>query len=323
MAGDGGGFASFGLRYQYFATADHFLQQLTERDDDVRGLVLTVEPTRFEQVPEDDPDEVVDYAITAEGSLTTDSVQVKASRQPSARNPLKPSAATAIFARMPGDPTSKTVLTNKPLSKRLRARCGPPASTMASQDTYELRSGPDLLGRIIHDKRTIDEVKSSVLQRIRSLRADHALGAGVRSAGLLRSELIDRIFDSAAGMSTRAIPAADVLTLLHANENEVGHALRGYDWGVPLLEVPRVVSAVRRTDELATLIEVFDASVAGRAPALAVLSGVTGFGKSARTASSPRRLKTLWRIWGSQQTRTVMSRRCSAPPSQLLPARSS
>jgi tetratricopeptide (TPR) repeat protein len=280
VAGDGGGFASFGLRYQYFATADHFLQQLTERDGDVRGLVLTVEPTRFEQVSEGDPDEVVDYAISGEGSPATDSVQVKASRQPSARNPLKPSTVTAIFAKMPGDPTSKTVLTNKPLSKRLRERCGPPASTTASQDTYELRSGQNLLGRIVHDKRTIDDVKLSVLQRIRTLRADHALGAGVRSAGLLRSQLIDRIFDSAAGMSTRAIPAAEVLELLHANENEVGHALRGYDWGLPLLEVPRVVSAVPRTDELATLIEVFDASVAGRAPALAVLSGVTGFGKS-------------------------------------------
>ncbi|MDT5115503.1 MAG: hypothetical protein QOE30_1242 [Mycobacterium sp.] len=280
VARDGGGFAAFGLRYQYFAAADHFLKQVIERDGDVSGLVLTVEPTRLEEVADGDPDEVVDYAISDAGSAADDSVQVKASRQPSVRNPLKPSAVIEIFARMSGDPTSKTVLTNKPLSKKLRERCGPPASTDESQDTYELRSGQELLGRIVHDKRTVDEVKLSVLQRIRTLRADQALEAGLRSAGLLRPLLLDRIFDSAAGMSTRTIPAAEILDLLHAKENEVGHALRGYDWGVPLLEVPRLVSAVPRTEELATLIEVFNASVDGRAPALAVLCGVTGFGKS-------------------------------------------
>ncbi|BBY46826.1 hypothetical protein MARA_02560 (plasmid) [Mycolicibacterium arabiense] len=249
--------------------------------------MLTVEPTRLEQVSDGDPDEVVDYAIAGVGgggSATAESVQVKGSRRPSARNPIKPSTVNAIFAKMSGDPTSKTVLTNKPLSKRLRERCGPPASTTASQDTYELRAGQHLLGRIVHDKRTVDDVKLSVLERIRTLRVDHALGPGVRSAGLLRSHLLDRIFDSAAGLSSRTIPAAEVLDLLHISDNEIGHALRGYDWGVPLLEVPRVVSAVPRAEELATLIEFFDASVAGRTPATVVLSGVTGFGKTTLAA---------------------------------------
>ena len=149
-----------------------------------------------------------------------------------------------------------------------------------SQETYELRSAQGLQGTIVYDKRNVGEVKQSLLQRIRALRADRALGPGLRSAGLLMAMLLDRIFDSAAGISARTISAEEILDLLQTKDTELAHALRGYDWGVPLLEVPRLVSAVPRTAELATLTELFNTSVEGRAPVLAVLCGVTGFGKS-------------------------------------------
>jgi len=48
----------------------------------------------------------------------------------------------------------------------------------------------------------------------------------------------------------------------------------------PLIEVPRLVSAVPRTTELAELTDLFSESVKTRTPKVAVLSGVTGFGKS-------------------------------------------
>ena len=283
MAGDGGGFAAFGLRYQYLAAADHLLQHLVEHGGNVSQLALVVEPTRLEDVTDGDADEVVDYAISGGDSVDYDRVQVKASRQPSGMNPLKPKTATDIFARMSAGAaltTPGTILTNKPLSKKLRERCGQPVSVNESQETYELRSAQGLQGTIVYDKRNVGEVKQSLLQRIRALRADRALGPGLRSAGLLMAMLLDRIFDSAAGISARTISAEEILDLLQTKDTELAHALRGYDWGVPLLEVPRLVSAVPRTAELATLTELFNTSVEGRAPVLAVLCGVTGFGKS-------------------------------------------
>jgi hypothetical protein len=49
---------------------------------------------------------------------------------------------------------------------------------------------------------------------------------------------------------------------------------------VPLVEVPRLVSAVPRTTELTELTALFTDSVKTRTPKVAVLAGVTGFGKT-------------------------------------------
>jgi hypothetical protein len=94
------------------------------------------------------------------------------------------------------------------------------------------------------------------------------------------SVLLDHIFDAAAGMSPNTISAARILQLLGIPDTELAHALRGFDWGAPLLEVPRLVSAVPRTDTLVELTAVFNDSTAGRTPSVAVLSGITEFGKS-------------------------------------------
>ena len=67
---------------------------------------------------------------------------------------------------------------------------------------------------------------------------------------------------------------------MHMPDAQIGHALRGFDWGVPLIEVPRLASAVARSNELEVLTGLFSDSVTGRNPTVAVLSGVTGFGKS-------------------------------------------
>jgi hypothetical protein len=205
-------------------------------------------------------------------------------------NPLKPKTASDIFARMPsrGTPTTRgIILTNKPLSKKLRQRCGPPASANGAQETYELTSRQRLVGVIIHDGRSVADVKQSLLQRIQALRRDRLLGQGIRSAGLLMAVLLDKIFDSAAGMSARTISADEILRLLSTKDNELAHTLREYDWGVPLLEVPRLVSPVPRTTGLAEVTELFNASVAGRTPASSPPSGLpTRRGLSCQVAES-------------------------------------
>jgi hypothetical protein len=81
-------------------------------------------------------------------------------------------------------------------------------------------------------------------------------------------------------MTSRRLPAADLLELVCTPDTDTAHALLRFDWGVPLVEVPRLVSGVRRTTELTELTALFTDSVKTRTPKVAVLVGVTGFGKT-------------------------------------------
>ena len=281
---DGGQIAAYGFRYQYLAAAEQILLYLVDNASDIDAISLTIEPARLDAAHsgDGDPDEVIDYTITDNGSAVQ-RTQVKASREPSASRPLRPGTVKDVFSRMgPGAPGEgpPQILTNRPPSKRLRERCGAPIWATPAQTTYEMRSAQERQGIIIHDQRSVAEVKQALLQQIRTIRGDQALGRGATSADFLMSVLLDHIFDAAAGMSPNTISAAQILQLLCTPDADLAHAMREYDWGAPLLEVPRLVSAVPRIATLAELTAVFNDSVAGRIPTVVILSGVTGFGKS-------------------------------------------
>ncbi|AFM18593.1 hypothetical protein Mycch_3868 [Mycolicibacterium chubuense NBB4] len=281
---NGGQVAAYGFRYQYLAAAEHILRYLLDHPADLGAVSLTIEPARLDARRHGgaDPDEVIDYSVNHQG-VAVQRTQVKATRQPSPSSPLLPRVATTIFARMgPGAPGEgqPQILTNRPLSKKLRKQCGAPVSTTAAQSTYGLTTDSGLQGAIVEDHRSVADVKHSLLGLIGTVRADKALGLGNRSADLLMSALVDHIFDAAAGMSANTISAHDLLELLGTPDIELAHVLRGYDWGAPLAEVPRLVSVVPRIDTLMELTAMFNDSTATRTPAVAILRGTTGFGKS-------------------------------------------
>lgn len=280
----GGRAAGFGLRYQYLATAEQMLGHLLEHASDAADITLIVEPT-----PSDITDssggedtEVIDYTINMV-ARALERTQVKSSREPSSDHPVGLAGAREIFIRM-GPAAAESgpprILTNRPLSQQLREHCGASIATTAHTSTYEVNTADGVHGLITYDNRSVAEVKEALLQRIQQLRADRALGPGLRSAGLLMPRLVDRIADAAAGMSSNTISGIDILQLLYTPDHELSHAMRRQDWGAPWLEVPRLVSAVPRVDKLGELTEVFNTSVTGRAPAVVILRGVTGFGKS-------------------------------------------
>lgn len=279
----GGREAGFGLRYQYLATAEQILIYLLEHRSDSEIITLTVEPTPSDLVESPDEDtEVIDYTINM-ADRVIERTQVKSSRNPSSNHPLGLAGATEIFTRMgPAAPDNgpPRIVTNRPLSQQLRQHCGAPISTNVHTSTYEMTTAGGVHGLITHDNRSVADVKEALLQRIQQVRADRALGPGLRSAGLLMPKLVDTIADAAAGMSSNTISGTDILKLLYTPEHELSHAMRRHDWGTPLLEVPRLVSAVPRVDKLGELTEVFNTSVKGRTPAVVILRGVTGFGKS-------------------------------------------
>lgn len=279
----GGRAAGFGLRYQYLATAEQVLQ-LLENAADPADIALVVEPSASDVggSSADVDTEAIDYTISSAAS-SVDRTQVKSSRDPSSDHPVGLAAATEIFTRMgPATRTSAPprILTNRPLSQQLREHCGDPTSTTAHTTTYEMNTSDGLHGLITHDNRDAEEVKEALLQRIRQIRADRALGPGQRSAGLLMPNLVDKIADAAAGMSSNTISGSEIMELLYTPDHELAHAMRRQDWGTPGLEVPRLVSAVPRVEILGELTEVFNASVTGRTPTVVILRGVTGFGKS-------------------------------------------
>src|SRR6478672_5716379 len=191
----GGRAAGFGLRYQYLATAEQILSYLLEHASDSEAIALTVEPTPSDTAGSggNEDTEVIDYRINM-AARAVERTQVKSSRDPSSDHPVGLAGATEIFTRMgPAAPNSgpPRILTNRPLSQQLREHCGAPTSTTAHTSTYEMTTADGLHGLITHDNRSVAEVKEALLQRIQQLRADRALGPGLRSAGLLMPKLVE------------------------------------------------------------------------------------------------------------------------------------
>lgn len=286
MTSDGGAVAAYGFRRQYLVTAEEILRLITRREIELDQLAVIIEPTRSDlpstEVVDDD---VVDFGIEVDGEIVR-RVQVKSSRVPSGMNPLKYSDAAAIFERLGTGAHDADILTNKPLAKKLAKACTAPTRSDDGGEVYSVTGQAITSGRtnparrIVRDDRTIEAVKQSVLTLVRQIRRDKATGLGEQSAALLAAMLLDTMFEAAAGLTARRWSAHDVVDMLCLPDTQIAHARRRFDWGVPLIEVPRLASAVARTNDLATLTNLFHESVAGRAPTVAVLSGTTGFGKS-------------------------------------------
>lgn len=287
MTSDGGAVASYGFRRQYLATAEEFLRLVVARGDDLTELAVIIEPTRSDLGASDvADDDVVDFAIEASGEIVR-RVQVKSSRVPSGMNPLRYSDAAAIFNRMGAGAHEAVILTNKPPAKKLVKACAPPTLSDDGSKVYSVTGQAITAGyatptrTVVWDDRRIEDVKQSVLDLVRQIRRDNAVGPGEKSAALLTAMMLDSMFEAAADLSPRRWPASEIVDLLCLPDNQVAHARRRFDWGVPLgVEVPRLASAVARTNELTTLTDLFNESAGGRIPQVAVLSGTTGFGKS-------------------------------------------
>jgi tetratricopeptide (TPR) repeat protein len=282
---DGGEKAAFGFRYQYLVTVEDFLRYLVTNPDQARSASLVIEAAG---PSEDDDDDVIDYSIVVSDAVAQ-RVQVKGTRNPTGRNPFRPGEAKAVFDRMLVGPRAATpgvVRTNKPASKKLSTKWKSTTHRDISLTRYDYpQLGNDAVELAVEcDHRSTQEVKQSVLSLIKQIRKDKAIGQGAKSAALLMAVVLDRVFDSAAGLSQRTIHATELLELLGTHDNALAHALGEFDWGAPLVEVPRLASQVARAEELVELSNLFDDSVSTRTPTVAVRYGITGFGKTTLAA---------------------------------------
>lgn len=306
MTDDGGAVATYGFRRQFLATAEEILHLILDSGEDFTELAVVIEPTRVQLEGTDvADDDVVDYAIEKAREIVR-RVQVKSTRVPSGMNPLRYSDATAIFKRMGAGVHEAVILTNKPLAKKLQQSCTPPrAAAHDSGVVYTVTASaitsnqPHPARLVVRDDRTAEALKQSVIELVRRIRRDRATGLGERSAAMITSMLLDRMFEAAADLTPRRWTATEIVGLICTPDNQIAHARREHDWGVPLIEVPRLASAVARTPTLATLADLFNESAAVRNPTIAILSGTTGFGKSTIAADFCHLSRNLYEhvIW--------------------------
>ncbi|MFF0817774.1 ATP-binding protein [Rhodococcus sp. NPDC003318] len=284
MSMGGGTNAAFGFNYQYMTTAEWLLRFLHEHPTEAPNVALLVEPAHPNAEGKDD--DVIDFAIEVDG-VVTERIQVKGSFAPSTARAIGLPDARRIFSRLAGDVETGSrlvIATNRLLTASLTDVCVRHPTRPDSRTEYVLpengSSAHPATESIVVDSRTPAELRAALVQAVRDVRRDQLLGQGAKSAGLLAAALLIEIFDSAADLHASRIAATEVLSLLCLPDRSVAHALRHFDWGTPMLEVPQIASMVPRLDVLQSISQVFDEATATRRPGVVVLEGETGFGKS-------------------------------------------
>jgi hypothetical protein len=283
----GGRSSAYGFLYQYLATADYFLRYLDADDIDPAGLALLVEPTALASAGSGHDRDIVDFAIENSG-VVSERVQVKGSSDPS-NNRLHPGDAGDVMRRLGAAPGGANhLLTNRPLSTGLAEQCTPVLSEESSFDRFAYHAGDLGVQRasqfILVDLRSVDDLAASVAEHVRSIRADRVLSQGEATARMVSMVLLHNIFRSAAGTTTGRFTASDVLALLEMPDNAVAHALQRFDWGIPIGGIPTFGSTVPRVAQLDEISAALHHEADGRQPRAVVLTGTTGYGKSALAA---------------------------------------
>ena len=283
----GGRSSAYGFLYQYLATADYFLHYLSADDIDQADVALLVEPTALTTRGVANDQDIVDFAIENKG-VVIERVQVKGSSDPSS-NKLHPGDAGDVMRRLGVTPVGANhLLTNRPLSTGLAQQCTPVESGKSLFDRFAYHAGD--LGAagssqfILVDTRSVDDLAASVAEHIRSIRADRVLSQGEPTARMVSMVLLHNIFRSAAGTAKERFAASDVLALLKMPDTTVAHALGSFDWGVPIGGIPTFGSTVPRVVQLDEISAALYRDADGRQPRAAILTGTTGYGKSALAA---------------------------------------
>jgi hypothetical protein len=285
----GGVQAAFGYRYQYLVTVECFLRYLRDHLEDLASTVLHVEPTALAARGVVADDEIVDFAIEVADTVVL-TAQVKSSADP-AGNEMFPGEARAVFTRLASvDATRAMVLTNRPLSAGLAAKCA--ASESAGENCRQWSyvdddeiSGANDEGRVIRvDRRSIDELAAAAAALVREFRRDRHFSQGESTARLVLINLLYRIFGAAAGADPRGLSALQIVGLLSMPDAEVAQAVGSFDWGVPVTGIPTFTSTVPRVEQLNALFKSLAQPPDVTRPTVVVAHGQTGHGKSAIAA---------------------------------------
>lgn len=285
MTPGGGTIAAFGLKYQYMATVEQFLQHLRGHPELIARTTLVVEPVVVGQDGADD--DIVDFGFLTDGEATHH-FQVKASLEPS-KNPLQPAPAREALERLTAHNASSAVLyTNKPLSPVLSDEAidedaprvpGTTSFVWPAGPGGETCASPDRRPRITVDERPLREVRDSIANLVREFRRERGRSQGAITCSLLVPIMLDRVFDAASGSEPSRLEALELLETVAMPDPRIAKVAGGFDWGLPIAGIPNYVSTVPRLDYLSQIQHEFPTD-ASAAPPMVVLVGHTGTGKT-------------------------------------------
>lgn len=286
MTPGGGTIAAFGLKYQYMATVEQFLQHLRDNPELIARTALVVEPVVVG--PNGADDDIVDFGFLTDGEATHH-FQVKASLEPS-KNPLQPAPAREAIERLIAHNASSAVLyTNKPLSPVLSDEAmadddsprapGTTSFVWPAGPGGEACASPDCRPRITVDERPLREVRDSIAHLVREFRRERDRSQGAITCSLLVPILLDRVFDAASGSEPSRLEALELLETVAMPDPRIAKVAGGFDWGLPIAGIPNYVSTVPRLDYLSKIQHEFPTD-ASAAPPMVALVGHTGTGKS-------------------------------------------
>ncbi|TDZ96337.1 NB-ARC domain-containing protein [Mycobacteroides salmoniphilum] len=275
----GGNQSAWGYRYQYLATIERFLRYLRDHLGELANIALLVEPTNLATLGFAQDDDIVDFAIEND-EVVVERTQVKSSRDPS-QNRLAPLESDRVFQRLEGVEASRSVLlTNRPLGPGLEERCVLASST----DIQDEWSHYIADGVIVVDKRSFEDLATSIEDMIRQFRQDQHLGLSDVSCRVIAKLLLDRVFQSATGDAPSRFDALAFVKFLSMPDNEIAHTVGNFDWGIPVGGLPTLPPTVPRL----ALLEVMQATVGQlpeqHQPEILIAIGQTGYGKSALAA---------------------------------------
>ncbi|NDL56624.1 hypothetical protein [Phytoactinopolyspora mesophila] len=243
-----------------------------------------------------DAQQSIDLSLGEHGSEGRVHIQVKSVEDPDSARPLGANEALRELVKLcaAGSAERYELITNRPLSRSGRV------ARSALEDAVSLRTAvpesSDLLDdltaeelnrlhrcRITLVEGTTSLYRQSVSAKVRAVRAAQRLGTGPDSSALLTGYLVDKVFQSAAGISSSRITRNEVTQWLNTSPQEVAAALGEYDWGntigswpaLPLLPRPERWEQIRRG---------LARQGASRRPARFVLRGPSGIGKSSIAA---------------------------------------
>lgn len=287
--------AARGFEYQFLCTLEHVLDVFGDRESGFTGVRIEGPAAH---VPGAD-DDIVDFALVA-GDDNLLIAQVKSGGVDSS---LSASDVVSMLLRLLTHSARRyVVITNRASTPSLavlldvldgdedKIREG--VLTAVKSSPRVQREVPDKghvfwerlrRAKVVLDRRTGDEVRAAVRERVRSAR-HHLAPSGWDAAGLLTGYLVSEVLAKAAQPTTAALSVSDVVTVLGMDQDTLKSLLVRRDWSVHVTPAPRGTDIARPgvLDQVATALPT---PVRGDAAPICVLTGLSGIGKTSLAAA--------------------------------------
>lgn len=281
--------AARGFHFQYLVTASHLLDMV---EDSIEFDTMYVEETWS---PDAANDYAVDLAMSGGMQGQTLIAQIKSIENPDRGPKFSPNDVLEILLKLVRSSQSDhyELITNRKLSRPAERL----SKALRNGDSQaEVDANPSLFTEWSPEERarldacritivegTVADYRRRIHARVRGIRTAHRIGTGSEASGLVVGYLVDRIFQSAAGLSRTRVTRQDAAQWLRVDPATAASVLGEYDWGNTIGAWPPL-PRLSRPDYMVKIAHGLDTGRRPRIPGFFVLRGQSGIGKSSLAA---------------------------------------